>query len=59
MTNSRSVAADGSASDGGSGMTGYSIVQADSLDAATDMARTCPIVTSGGTVEVYETFRVM
>ena len=40
-------------------MTGYSIVQADSLDAATDMARTCPIVTSGGTVEVYETFRVM
>jgi hypothetical protein len=56
---SRSVAADGSASDGGSGMTGYSIVQADSLDAATDMARTCPIVTSGGTVEVYETFRVM
>jgi hypothetical protein len=55
---SRSVAADGSASDGGSGMTGYSIVQADSLDAATEMARSCPIVTSGGTVEVYETFRM-
>jgi YCII-related domain len=55
---SRSVAADGSASDGGSGMTGYSIVQADSLDAATEMARSCPIVTGGGTVEVYETFRM-
>jgi hypothetical protein len=57
---SRSVAADGTASDGGaSGMTGYSIVQADSLDAATGMARSCPVVSSGGTVEVYETFRVM
>jgi hypothetical protein len=56
---SRSVAADGTASDGGSGMTGYSIVQAGSLDAATEMARSCPVVTSGGTVEVYETFRVM
>ncbi|HYN18820.1 MAG TPA: hypothetical protein VEY96_12110 [Actinomycetes bacterium] len=57
---SKSVATDGTASDGGaSGMTGYSIVQADSLDAAPELGRSCPILASGGAVEVYETFVVM
>jgi len=57
---SMSVAADGSVSEGGaSGLTGYSIVGADSLAAATDMAKGCPILTSGGSVEVYETFEAM
>ena len=57
---SRSVVTDGTASDNApSGMTGYSIVQADTLDAATEMARTCPVIASGGAVEVYETFQVM
>ena len=57
---SKSIAADGSASDGApSGMTGYTIVQADSLDAATELAKGCPILTDGGTVEVYETFQAM
>jgi hypothetical protein len=57
---SRSIATDGTATDGGaSGMTGYSIVQADSLDAATELGKGCPVLASGGTVEVYETFVVM
>jgi YCII-related domain len=57
---SRSIAADGSASDGAaSGMTGYTILRADSLDAATELAKGCPILADGGTVEVYETFEVM
>jgi hypothetical protein len=57
---SKSVAADGAVSDGGaSGLTGYTILQADSLDAAAEMARSCPVLSSGGTVEVYETFQVM
>jgi hypothetical protein len=57
---SRSIAADGSTSDGApSGMTGYTILQADSLDAATQLAKGCPILTDGGTVEVYETFQAM
>jgi len=42
-----------------SGLTGYTIVSADSLAAATDLARGCPHLESGGSVEVYETFDVM
>ncbi len=57
---SMSVASDGSASEGGSsGLTGYSILTADSLAAAADMAKGCPVLASGGSVEVYETFEVM
>jgi hypothetical protein len=39
--------------------TGYSIVEADSLDAATAMAKSCPQLKSGGEIIVYETFNVM
>jgi len=57
---STSVAADGTVSHGGAaGLTGYTILQADSLEAATEMAKGCPVLTSGGSVEVYETFEVM
>jgi hypothetical protein len=35
--------------------TGYSIVSAESLDAAAEMAKSCPILEGGGNVEVYET----
>ena len=46
-----------SAVDGGStsGLTGYSILSADSLDDAVGKAQSCPILKSGGEVEVYET----
>jgi hypothetical protein len=57
---SKVVASDGSVSDGdGSGLTGYSIVEADSLDAAAGMAKGCPILSGGGAVEVYQTINVM
>jgi len=56
---SKTVASDGSTSDGGaSGLTGYTIVSADSLGEAADMAKGCPILDAGGEVEVYETFVV-
>ena len=55
---SKTVTADGKTKDGGSGFTGYTIVKADGLDAATKMARGCPVLASGGSVEVYETFFV-
>ena len=42
-----------------SGLTGYSIIKADSLQQAAESARGCPIVLDGGSVEVYETFPVM
>jgi hypothetical protein len=53
---SASIAADGSVSDGGSShLGGYSIITADSLSAATTLAKDCPQLTAGGTVDVYET----
>lgn len=57
---SKAVAADGSVSDGApSRLTGYSVVSADSLDGATELARGCPVLAGGGSVEVYETFKAM
>jgi hypothetical protein len=35
-------------------LTGYSVIAADSLDDATSRAKGCPILTSGGRVEIYE-----
>jgi hypothetical protein len=55
----KTVAPSGSVTDGGSrGLTGYSIVTADSLDAATEIAKGCPILDNGGSVDVYETLQV-
>jgi hypothetical protein len=57
---SKTIAADGTVGDGGaSGLTGYTILQADSLDAAAKMGQSCPIIADGGSVEVYETFEAM
>ena len=56
---SKSVASGGKVGAATAGLTGYTIVKADSLDAATEMAKGCPVVTSGGSVEVYETVPVM
>jgi hypothetical protein len=39
--------------------SGYSIIEAPSLDAATKMAKGCPILRSGGQVAVYETFEAI
>ncbi len=39
--------------------TGYSIIKADSLDAAVALAKGCPVFLGGGNLSVYETFPVM
>jgi len=50
-----SVGSDGAQSAVAShGLTGYSILNADSVDAAATLAKGCPVLSSGGTVEVYE-----
>jgi len=52
---SSSIAADGSVTpSGAAGLTGYSILSADSLGDALDKAKGCPVLASGGSVEVYE-----
>ena len=53
------IAANGSAAEGGAAaLTGYSILAADDLASATELAKGCPQLVSGGTVDVYETFDV-
>jgi hypothetical protein len=50
---SATVANDKSVGNGGT-LTGYSVLSADSLDGAVSLAKSCPIFSSGGSVEVYE-----
>lgn len=51
----------GKVSDGpaGSPASGYSIIQANSLDDAVKMAKDCPVLLGGAKISVYETFEVM
>jgi hypothetical protein len=52
---SSSIASDGAVSGAGaSSLTGYSIVSAGSLSEACDKAKGCPVLSSGGSIEVYE-----
>lgn len=57
-------AATGIASDGSvgaptvAGVSGYSIIKADSMDAAVAIAQGCPILQGNGQVSVYETFQM-
>ena len=51
---STAVRADGSSGAAAAGLTGYSVVSADSLATAAALAKGCPILAAGGTVEVYE-----
>jgi hypothetical protein len=52
----KTVAADGSTTDGGGAnpLSGYSVVRAADLDAAAVLAKGCPILDNGGSVEVAE-----
>jgi hypothetical protein len=52
---SASIASDGSTTDGGaSALTGYSVLAADSLADALTKAKGCPVLSAGGSIEVYE-----
>jgi hypothetical protein len=56
---SKRVSADGSIGAGAGSASGYSILEADSLDAATDLAKGCPVLQGGASISVYETFEAM
>lgn len=53
---SKTIAANGSVSDGGGAnpVAGYTIIEASDLDAAVKLAKGCPQLASGGSVEVSE-----
>ena len=57
----KTIAPDGKVSDGpvGTMATGYTVIKADSLDAAVAMAKGCPVLQGGAKITVYETFSVM
>jgi len=56
----KSISANGSVADGGAGgLTGYTIVSADDLDAAVAKAQGCPVLAGGGAIEVYEAIQMM
>lgn len=56
---SMGVASDGSVGVAAvAGVSGYSIVSAESMDAALEIAKGCPILQSNGQVSVYETFQM-
>jgi len=58
---SKTIAADGSISDTADSppASGYSIITAESLDEALGLAKGCPVLQGGASVEIHETFPVM
>lgn len=55
LKNTSTVSSDGTVTEGCSTkMSGYSIIAADSMDAALDIAKACPFLEIGGTLEVSE-----
>ena len=56
---SKSVASDGSTREGNTtSLGGYSIIDAANIDAASDLAKGCPVLASGGSVDVYEAMEI-
>lgn len=56
---SRIVSSSGVSDDGGSNpMSGFSVVKADSIDAALEMAKECPFLELGDTLEVAEMMKM-
>jgi hypothetical protein len=57
---SRTISPGGSVGpEGAPSLSGYTILSADSLEAAVTLARGCPVLAGGASVEVIETFDVM
>ena len=56
----KTIASNGSVSDGGTNpSSGYSIIKADDLDAAVGLAKGCPVLEGGASVEVAEILAIM
>ena len=55
----KTIAPNGSVSDDPAGPSGYSILKADSLDAAVALAKGCPVLQGGASIQVMETFEAM
>jgi hypothetical protein len=58
-SHAKAISPDGSVMDATSAPTGYTIIRADSLDAAVELSRGCPVLAAGQAVVVSETFPAM
>lgn len=54
FVNSTALMSDGSRAEPTRMLSGYSIIEADSLDDAASLVAKCPNLASGGTLEIYE-----
>ena len=59
VSRSRTISPGGSVSDAASDVSGYSVIKAESLDAAVELAKGCPVLLGDSRVEVAETFAAM
>jgi hypothetical protein len=59
ISQAKAISPDGAVMDATSAPSGYSILKADSLDAAVALAKGCPVLAGGANVLVSETFPVM
>jgi hypothetical protein len=59
-TTSRTIEPDGSVgAEGPASVSGYSVISADSMASAVELAKGCPVILGGASIEVCETFSVM
>ena len=55
LKNTQTVNADGTVTSGSTtSMSGYTIIKAESIESAVEMAKACPFLEMGGTMEVSE-----
>lgn len=59
ISKAKAISPDRSVMDATSAPTGYSIIKADDLDKAVELAKGCPVLDGGAAVVVSETFPVM
>ncbi len=60
LKNTNTVNPDGTVTTGGTTtMSGYTIIKADSMDAALSIAKTCPFLDIGGSLEVSELMQMI
>ena len=57
----KTITSKGAVSDGGgqNPVSGYSVIKADNLEAAVKLAKSCPVLVGGNTIEVAETIKAM
>jgi len=55
----RSIASDGAVGEKTPSASGYSVLEADSIDEAVGLAKGCPVLHGGASIAIYETFEVM